>query len=102
MFLCFWPIHDICPRGRYLHAANWTSGSLSPAHGTLNGIGQWFVAGLGGIRRAASRVGYQHFELRPPWGSTPLQSAVASFASPYGTIHSAWSAALHSKLQPIR
>lgn len=45
---------------------------------------------------------------RPRWlptlraGSTPLRSAVASFASPYGTIRSAWSVAVHSKLTPIR
>ena len=27
----------------------WTSGSGSPTHGTLNGVGQIFVSGLGGI-----------------------------------------------------
>ena len=89
------------PRQPYLVAANWTSGSDSPAHGTLNGIGQWFIAGLGGIRRRPEGVGYQHFELRPPWGSTPLRHASAHFDSDYGTIESSWSAELHSKLQPI-
>merc|ERR1712099_24881 len=39
-------------------ASNWTSGSLSPAHGTLNGIGQWFIAGIGGIRRSPGITGY--------------------------------------------
>lgn len=81
------------PRQPYLDAVNWTSGSDSPAHGTLNGIGQWFIAGLGGIRRRIGAVGFQHFELRPPWGSTPLSHAQASYDSPYGTIRSAWSAA---------
>lgn len=77
-------------RQPYLDSANWTSGSDSPAHGTLNGIGQWFIGGLGGIRRRPGAVGFQHFELRPPWGSTPLSHAQASYDSPYGTIHSAW------------
>ena len=83
------------PRQPYLDAANWTSGSDSPAHGTLNGIGQWFIAGLGGIRRRPGAAGFQHFELRPPWGSTPLSHAQASYDSPYGTIRSAWATVPH-------
>jgi hypothetical protein len=38
-------------RQPYLDAANWTSGSGSPAHGTLNGIGLWFIVSLRGIVR---------------------------------------------------
>lgn len=72
----------------------WKSGALSPAHGTLNGIGQWFVQGIGGIRRAPGHAGYQRFELRPPWGLLPLETATASFvAQGVGTIRSSWSVA---------
>jgi alpha-L-rhamnosidase len=71
----------------------WQSGALSPAHGTLNGIGQWFVQGIGGIRRAPGRVGYHRFELRPPWGLLPqVETATASFVvHGVGTIRSSWS-----------
>ena len=72
----------------------WQSGALSLAHGTLNGIGQWFVQGIGGIRREPGQAGYQRFELRPPWGLLPLERASASFVSHgVGTIRSSWSVA---------
>jgi alpha-L-rhamnosidase len=60
-------------------------------HGTLNGIGQWFVAGLGGIRRRDGGVGYQHFELRPPFHAHPEVTEVsASYISAYGLIKSSY------------
>lgn len=77
-------------------ASNWTSGSLSPTHGTLNGIGQWFVPGLGGIRRMPGHVGFQRFELRPAYDvagvhmAIPLSVVSASYLSPYGEIRSEW------------
>ena len=81
-------------------SGGWTSGSSSPAHGTLNGMGQWFVAGVGGIRRAPAvghtgygGVGYGRFEVRPAIAAGGLRSATASFASPYGLIRSSWSSA---------
>ena len=80
------------PQQPYACAATgkWRSGSSSPAHGCLNGLGQWFVAGLGGIRRAAGRAGFQRFEIRPAIGVGKLRSASTSFNSPYGLIRSAW------------
>lgn len=58
-------------------------------HGCLNGIGQWFVAGIGGIRRGVT-PGFQTFELQPASGVGGLASAAASFQSPYGLISSSW------------
>ena len=80
------------PQQPYACAATgkWRSGSLSPAHGCLNGLGQWFVVGLGGIRRAAGHAGFQRFEVRPAIGVGGLRSAAASFDSPFGLIRSAW------------
>ena len=60
------------------------------AHGCLNGLGQWFVAGLGGIRRAAGHAGFQRFQVRPAIGIGGLRSAAVSFDSPFGLIRSAW------------
>ena len=63
---------------------------MSPTHGTLNGMGQWFVSGAGGIRRAPGSAGYQRFELRPAVGAGGLSAASASLVSPFGLIRCAW------------
>ena len=35
---------------------------------TLNGVGQLFVGGLGGIRRPVGGVGYQNIAFEAPFG----------------------------------
>eukprot|EP00040_Diaphanoeca_grandis_P022458 m.120654 g.120654 ORF g.120654 m.120654 type:complete len:517 (-) comp28822_c0_seq2:151-1701(-) len=67
---------------------HWLSGSLSQMHGTLNGIGQWFVGGLGGIRRSEGGVGMQQFELRPSFGL--VNTVTASYVSDYGRVVSSY------------
>lgn len=68
-----------------------SAGSSSKIHGTLNGVGQLFVAGIGGIRRPVGGVGYQIIEFRAPFGRLPGVSHVqASYRSLYGLIESSW------------
>eukprot|EP00039_Didymoeca_costata_P002489 m.60515 g.60515 ORF g.60515 m.60515 type:complete len:960 (-) comp11329_c0_seq1:22-2901(-) len=67
---------------------NWQSGSASLLHGTLNGLGQWFVSGVGGIRRAPSIPGYQETHFHIP--NIPIESAMAKYDSMYGMIENSW------------
>ena len=68
-----------------------SSGSSSKIHGTLDGVGQLFVAGIGGIRRPLGGVGYQAISFEAPFDMTGGGfHARASFDSAYGTIVSSW------------
>jgi hypothetical protein len=68
-----------------------SAGASSKIHGTLNGVGQLFVAGIGGIRRPVGGVGYQEIEFRAPFGQMPeVAHARASYRSLYGLIESSW------------
>lgn len=68
-----------------------SAGASSKIHGTLNGVGQLFVAGIGGIRRPVGGVGYQEIEFRAPFERVPDVTHVrASYRSLYGLIESAW------------
>lgn len=70
-----------------------SAGASSKIHGTLNGVGQLFIAGIGGIRRPLGGVGYQEIEFRAPFGRTPdVLHAHASYRSLYGLIESSWAA----------
>ena len=44
-----------------------SAGSSSKIHGTLDGVGQLFVAGIGGIRRPLGGVGYQAISFEAPF-----------------------------------
>ena len=68
-----------------------SAGSSSKIHGTLDGVGQLFVAGIGGIRRPLGGVGYQAISFEAPFDLTGGDfHARASFDSAYGTIVSSW------------
>jgi hypothetical protein len=89
----------------------WTPGSASPTHGTLNGVGQIFISAFGGIRRPRGDgggsvggggggddgvgVGYQTVVFDPPYhlASLGLTSAVASMETMYGTVSLSWEVA---------
>ena len=70
----------------------WSTGSKSPLHGTLNGVGQLFVTGLGGIRRPEGGVGRQQIEFAAPFTASTvlLTSAEARLDGEYGRIASSW------------
>eukprot|EP01050_Picozoa_sp_SAG11_P009879 SAG11_NODE_962_length_6376_cov_3.798471_2_plen_493_part_00 len=71
-----------------------SAGSSSLIHGTLNGVGQLFVSGIGGIRRPMGGVGYQTIEFRAPFEQiTNVTHARATYRSLYGMIESSWSSA---------
>ena len=53
------------------------------------GIGQFFIAGLGGIRREEGTAGFQTFELRPAFSPAATQ-VTAQYLSPYGLVNSSY------------
>jgi alpha-L-rhamnosidase len=65
------------------------NGNNSGLHSTLMGAGQWFTEDLAGIRPGETAPGYKHFVLRPVV-IEGLDSASATFQSPYGEIRSEW------------
>jgi len=65
------------------------NGNNSRLHSTLMGAGQWFTEDLAGIRPGEKPPGYKHFVLRPVMVAG-LDSASATFHSPYGEIRSEW------------
>jgi alpha-L-rhamnosidase len=65
------------------------NGNNSRLHSTLMGAGQWFTEDLAGIRPGERTPGYKQFVLRPVM-VTGLDSASATFHSPYGEIRSEW------------
>lgn len=82
---------------RMYECKKWTSGSLSQLHGTLNGIGQFFIAGLGGIRRIPGTAGFQEFELRPTFTLQQATAVTASYVSPFGAVKSSYSVQANSR-----
>lgn len=66
-------------------------GHRSKIHNCYNGIGSWFIQGLGGIVPISDTPGYKHFIIRPqiPQG---LEWVKVSKETPYGTVSSAWKA----------
>jgi alpha-L-rhamnosidase len=65
------------------------NGDNSRLHSTLMGAGQWFTEDLAGIRPGDRSPGYQHFVLRPVV-VVGVDTASATFQSPYGEIRSEW------------
>jgi alpha-L-rhamnosidase len=65
------------------------NGNNSRLHSTLMGAGQWFTEDLAGIRPGETSPGYKQFVLRPNV-IAGLDSAAATFKSPYGEIRSGW------------
>ena len=84
------------PQAPY-QCTQWVSGSASPMHGTLNGVGQQFVSAIGGIQRKQGGIGYQHIFFRAPFELAPttLTHARASLLTPYGNISSSWASDGH-------
>jgi sucrose-6-phosphate hydrolase SacC (GH32 family) len=69
-----------------------SAGASSKIHGTLNGVGQFFVSGIGGIRRPVGGVGYQTIEFRAPFFEmSGVTHARATYRSLHGLIESSWS-----------
>ncbi len=65
------------------------NGDNSRLHSTLMGAGQWFTEDVAGIRPGEKTPGYKNFVLRPVT-IAGLDSAAATFQSPYGEIRSEW------------
>ncbi len=65
------------------------NGNRSKIHNCYNGIGSWFIQGLGGIRPTEEAVGYKCMDIRPqiPEG---MQWVKVSKETPYGTVMSNW------------
>jgi hypothetical protein len=65
------------------------NGNNSRLHSTLMGAGQWFTEDLAGIRPGEKTPGYKQFVLHPVMVAG-VDSASATFQSPYGEIRSEW------------